>query len=89
MDVTSSSVPREPIYAGLGVPEIWRSNGRRVQCLHLVGQKYLSRKHSLAFPFLQPPDLQRFLAMCDVSGETAAVVEFVKWVRKQSWYLPA
>jgi Uma2 family endonuclease len=85
MDVTSSSVPREPIYAGLGVPELWRSNGRRVQCLHLIDQRYQPRKHSLCLPFLDPAELQPFVAMCDVRGETAALLQFIKWVRKQKW----
>src|SRR3954466_13251495 len=35
IDITSRSVPREPIYAALGVPEIWRYDGRRIQCLQL------------------------------------------------------
>src|SRR4051812_49434504 len=36
IDVTSSSVPREGIYVGLGVREIWRWDGARLECLELV-----------------------------------------------------
>src|SRR5207248_563943 len=51
VDITSRSIEREPIYAALGVPELWRWDGARLECLHLTGDHYVIRKHSLAFPF--------------------------------------
>ena len=44
IDVTSRSVARQPIYAALGVPEIWHYHNR-LQCLHLVGREYHVRKN--------------------------------------------
>src|SRR5215216_7161905 len=35
IDITHRAVDREIIYAALGVPEIWRFDGRRLTCLHL------------------------------------------------------
>lgn len=31
IDITSPSLPRLPIFAGVGVPEVWRYDGRQVQ----------------------------------------------------------
>ena len=85
IDITSRSVDREPIYAALGVPEIWRHDGRQLQCLHLHNGSYRIRKHSLAFPFLQSTDLLQFLRMLPARGETAAIKAFISWVRGNGW----
>ena len=85
IDIASRSVPREPIYAALRVPEIWRYRPRRVDCLHLIDGEYHVRKMSLAFPFLEPALLQRFIEKAAVDGETAMLRQFVAWVRKNGW----
>ena len=85
IDITSRSVPREPIYAALGVPEIWRYDGRRVQCLHLKDGVYHVNKTSMAFPFLEPALLRRFIDIAATEGETAMHRQFVAWVRKNGW----
>ena len=85
IDIASRSVPREPIYAALGVPEIWRYKSRRVDCLHLIDGEYKTRKMSLAFPSLEPALLQRFIEKAAVDGETAMLRQFVAWVRKNKW----
>lgn len=35
MDVTSSSLDKLPIYARIGVPEVWRHDGKRLAILSL------------------------------------------------------
>jgi Uma2 family endonuclease len=85
IDITHRSVPREPIYAALGVPEIWRFNGRRLQCLHLRGGEYSLRKMSLAFPFLEPALLQQFIDRLASEDETSILKTFAAWVRKNGW----
>ena len=35
IDITHRAIDREKIYAAMGVPEIWRFDGRRLACLHL------------------------------------------------------
>ena len=85
IDITSRSIDREPIYAALGVPEVWRYDGRRLRCLNLLGSEYHIRKRSLAFPFLEPAQLQRFLDMLPQQDETSIIKAFVAWVRKNGW----
>jgi Uma2 family endonuclease len=81
IDITRRSVEREPIYAGLGVPEIWRWDGTKLECLELVGGEYRPRKMSLAFPLLAPAELTRFVRMWNREGENAIVRKFREWVR--------
>jgi len=85
IDIMSRSIPREPIYAALGVPEIWRFDGFRLQCLHLNGGKYSARKMSLAFPFLEPALLQQFIEQIGEQDETSIIRAFSIWVRKNGW----
>jgi len=83
IDITSRSVPREPIYAALGVPEIRRNDGRKLQCLHLAGSKYRVARRSLVFPFLQPAQLTQFIDQLPLKDENSILREFLKWARAQ------
>ena len=85
IDITSPSIPREPIYAALGVPEIWRYDGNKLECLYLSGGEYHSRKHSLAFPFLEPVLLEPFLDRLPRDSENDILRSFLAWVRKNDW----
>jgi len=85
IDITSRSIDREPICAALGVPEVWRYDGRKLQCLHLKDESYVIRKHSLVFPFLEPALLQKFIRRAWVQGETQAIRELIQWVRDNGW----
>jgi Uma2 family endonuclease len=84
IDITSWSIPRLPIYAALGVPEIWRYDGKRLQCLHLgKDAKYHEVEKSLSFPMLKPAELTRFIKLAESSDQIKAAHAFRKWVRKQ------
>ncbi|MGD1851284.1 MAG: Uma2 family endonuclease [Cyanophyceae cyanobacterium] len=50
IDVTSKSIGRFPIYAQLGVPEIWRYDEGELKVYELVGEGYQQRETSVAFP---------------------------------------
>ncbi|HEX4793249.1 MAG TPA: Uma2 family endonuclease [Humisphaera sp.] len=85
IDITSRSVPREPIYAALGVPEVWRYDGLKLQCLHLVGREYRVRKHSKVFAFLEPAKLGQFIEQLSQRDENSILRSFVKWIRDNGW----
>jgi Uma2 family endonuclease len=85
VDITHRSVEREPIYAGLGVPEIWRWSAMKLTCLELIGEEYQPREPSRVFPFLAPADLTRFVRMLGRSGENAIVRKSREWIRDQRW----
>ena len=85
IDITHRSVEREPIYAALGVPEIWRWDGTKLECLELASNVYRLRTRSLVFPFLAPADLTRFIRMRTRTGENAIIRKFRDWVRANGW----
>ena len=82
VDVTHRSLPREPVYAALGVREIWRWDGRKLECLELVGDEYRLRERSLVFPFLVVGDLTRFVRMRSRLGDIAVLTKLRQWVRE-------
>ncbi len=83
IDVTPSSVPRLPVFAKIGVPELWRCRRLQVQFYRLLPRgSYEATTHSIAFPFLKPADLMRFVKRRAEIGENALVREFVAWATK-------
>ncbi|HEV8290326.1 MAG TPA: Uma2 family endonuclease [Tepidisphaeraceae bacterium] len=85
IDIFSRSIEREPIYAALGVREIWRYDGETLRCLHLIGERYSPRKNSKVFPFLEIALLRQFLERRLEVGETRTIREFADWVKKNGW----
>jgi len=62
IDITHRSVPREPIYAALGIRELWRFNGRKLQVLILDADcKHQPVDSSSAFPFLPISKFEQFV----------------------------
>ncbi len=82
IDVSSSSVDREGIYAAMGVPEIWRCDRGVVKFLQLDGGKYVTGERSLAFPLLSVTEITQFLSQSQTLGETTLLRSFRAWVRQ-------
>jgi Uma2 family endonuclease len=83
IDVTSSSIDREGIYAAMGVPEIWRCDRGEVKFLQLQSGNYVETEHSLAFPVLPVTEVAKFLEQSQTVGETTLLKAFRTWVREQ------
>jgi Uma2 family endonuclease len=83
-DRTSSSLKRLPIYAGLGVPEIWRVIKKRVRIYLLEGVAYKESTKSRAFPFLSAKTLSEFLTLGLAKGERSAAKAFRAWLRENA-----
>src|SRR3954453_9451311 len=81
VDVTRRSIPREPIYAALGVPELWRFEKQRLVVRILQGDSYVDSDASLSFPFLPMKEFQRFVLRLNDEPRTLVVREFGAWVR--------
>jgi Uma2 family endonuclease len=83
VDLLNPSVPREPIYARLGVPEVWRYSGDRlaVRLLNADGF-YVDSATSRVFPFLPMTDFTTFIPKMLEGDETQVLLEFREWVRK-------
>ena len=82
-DLTSSSLDKFPIYAGLCVPEIWRISRRQVRIFVLAGNQYQDAASSAAFPFLSAEALTEFISQGVNKGTTVAARAFRNWVKTQ------
>lgn len=84
-DVTSSSLPRFPIFAALGVPEIWRydSNDECVRFYRLDNGKYREIENSLSIPILTSLSATEFLENSRSVSSTAWVKQVREWTRER------
>ncbi|NOT59036.1 MAG: Uma2 family endonuclease [Acidobacteria bacterium] len=84
IDITSESLNRFPIYAKLGVPEIWRCDEKQLQIYHLTEAGYVEAETSRAFPFLTGAALFEYLERSLTEGQSATLRAFREWVREQT-----
>lgn len=81
VDITRGSIARQPVYAFIGVPEVWRFDGERVNFLHRKRDgKYRTATHSKAFPDIAASDINRFIAMSSDMSQSATVRAFRDWL---------
>jgi Uma2 family endonuclease len=82
IDITNPSSRRLPIYAHLGVPELWKYNGRTLQYYRLIENHYVPVESSSTFPWLPPTVILEYLEMRFEVGETQAIRQFRDWLRQ-------
>jgi Uma2 family endonuclease len=82
IDITSLSLPRLPIYAALGVPEVWRFDGETIVLLALINGKYQEIPTSIALPIVTPIILQDWLTQVKTTGESTWAMAIQRWVRE-------
>jgi Uma2 family endonuclease len=83
IDITSRSIARQPIYAALGVPELWRFDGKRLEVLKLgANGAYAPQESSAAFPFLSMTEFSQFLMRFQKEEHNAVVRAFRDWVMR-------
>ena len=75
IDLTNSSLDRFPIFARVGVPEVWRYDGSRVQIFKLTGEQYGEVGQSVALPLLTSTVVTQFL-------EDSMELESTTWLRR-------
>jgi Uma2 family endonuclease len=81
VDLSSSSVDKEDVYAGLGVPELWRYEGGQIRVTTLQQGQYRPADRSPSLPDLPVGDLMRFVEMRGTMGETDLLAAFEEWVK--------
>ena len=83
VEFSSPLLDKLDIYAGLGVPEIWRYNKDGLTVLRLQPDgKYLASEQSLAFPWLPMDGFRAQLAAYDPDAETTWTRAYWTWVRE-------
>ena len=81
IDITSESLSKFPIYAALGMPEIWRYDSKRARFYHLEDQDYAEALTSRSFPFLTAEAMTEFIEQSKAVGQYDALAAFRRWVR--------
>jgi len=81
VDITHGSISKFPIYAAIGVPELWRHDGEQMNFYRLAGDGYVEIGQSDLFPFLAPEVLLAFLQRGEAEGTVVMANEFRDWVK--------
>ncbi|MGH9940807.1 MAG: Uma2 family endonuclease [Pyrinomonadaceae bacterium] len=80
IDIHHGSISKFPIYAALGVPEIWRYDGEQLR-IHLLKQdEYVLATESQALPLLTGDHLTKLLARLREEGEFQTILAFDEWL---------
>ena len=82
IDVTNESLSKFPIYAALGVPEIWRYDGSRFDMYELQQSEYVPCSTSRSFPELTAPIVFECLELSKTAGQTKAIEAFRQRLRR-------
>lgn len=81
IDITSPSIRKAPIYAQLGVPEVWRYHDGELHVSRLEGTGYVTSERSIAFPLLTAAKLSELLAKSRTSTRPELVESFRAWIQ--------
>ncbi|WRH68173.1 MAG: Uma2 family endonuclease [Planktothrix sp. GU0601_MAG3] len=85
IDITSSSLDKQAIYAAFEIPELWRYNGQKLEVFVLdkTTQSYQKSTQSLHFPWLPLEIIPQYIRQSLRDGETATLKAFRLWIREQ------
>lgn len=84
VEVTKESLGKFNIYAALGVPELWRYDGKRVVMYQLTKDlHYVEISESRFFPLLTGSLLTDFIELSKTVGQTDALKAFRRQIRSR------
>nr|WP_306467041.1 Uma2 family endonuclease [Thermoleptolyngbya sichuanensis] len=83
IEYSSAALNKLPIDAALGVPEVWRYDGRSLFVYALTASAYEETDLSPAFAPIPVKDIPNFLQRASTLGEIEMVRQFRAWVRQQ------
>src|SRR5215210_4282302 len=83
IDITSPSLDKFPIYARIGVPEVWRYDGEKIAIFRLEGEGYVEVSESATLPPVSGEILSSFVEEGKVLGRTTWLRRVRDWARKR------
>ena len=83
VDITRDSLDRFPIFAAVGIPEVWRFDGSKVAIFLLISGEYVEATNSLAFKSVTGEILTRFLEDSLKLKSPAWLRTVQEWARSQ------
>ncbi len=82
IDLRRHPLDRPSVYAALGVPEVWRFDGEKIEVLLLQADgTYRISETSASFPFLKPADLKQFLDLFGTMDQNSLLRKVREWAR--------
>lgn len=76
VEITSSAIHKLKLFAAMGIPEVWRHDGDRLEMFRLHGTQYEGIDSSEALPGLTAATINGVLRRRFDLGETALIREF-------------
>jgi len=76
VEITSSAIAKLKLFAAMGVPEVWRHDGERLQMYRLLNDEYSAIESSDVLPNITAKRIDSFLEKRFVVGETTPIREF-------------
>lgn len=78
VDVERAAIERMPVFAALGIPEVWRHDGESKFSFHrLADGEYRTNASSVAFPYLAPEDVSQVVDQLYELDENSLVRAFL------------
>lgn len=83
IEISQEVVECLPLYAAMGVPEVWRWDGGRLTVLHRTpAGEYTEATASLAFPVVPPTVLASYLSRAGTVDDTTLCLELFRWAEQ-------
>ncbi len=82
IDITHPSLNKFPIFAGLGIPEVWRYHRQALTIFKLEGETYHAQEASEIFPGLTGTGLTQLIAESQEMKRTEWLRNVREWARK-------
>lgn len=89
VDITNPSLNKFPIYAHLGVPEVWRYDDNQVSIFKLANGEFVPQTESLALPGLTSATIARFLEDGLTMTRSTWRRGVREWAQQQSQHTPS
>ena len=83
IDITSPSLNKFPIFAALGIPEVWRYDGATVTIFRLEQGEYRTQEQSAEFPGLTSQVITQFLENNRSTPRSTWMRSIHEWARQQ------
>ncbi len=83
VDITSPSIAKLPIYAHLGVPEVWRHNGKKFTIYKLEKGIYQISDTSMSFPSIKSDELAYFINQGRILKKTLFLKSLRDWIKQK------
>lgn len=82
IEISRRVLDRLGLLAALGIPEVWRFDGKAIKVLVLQGNVYEESPTSLAFPGIDVKKLVPFLMIADSADDNAMMDKVRAWASK-------